>query len=140
MREVDEALARAYAQRDKGDPPQGVPPAPHWPAQSRSHTPASRARSRRPRTGRVPAPATAGPPDRSAELQWPALVLTLEREWGERFERMAELLIEVPAAAEPAGHPLHQLPSRRGPDDPGADPGPRAVRAIPAAPCWSTPT
>ena len=32
MREVDEALARAYAQRDQGDPPQGVPPAPHWPA------------------------------------------------------------------------------------------------------------
>ncbi len=34
MREVDEALARAYAQREPGDPPQGVPPAPHWPARA----------------------------------------------------------------------------------------------------------
>ena len=36
MREVDEALARAYAQREQSDPPQGVPPAPHWPARARS--------------------------------------------------------------------------------------------------------
>ena len=34
MREVDEALARAYAQREQSDPPQGVPPAPHWPARA----------------------------------------------------------------------------------------------------------
>ena len=31
MREVDEALARAYAQRAQSDLPQGVPPAPHLP-------------------------------------------------------------------------------------------------------------
>ena len=34
MREVDEALARAYAQHEQSDPPQGVPPAPHWPARA----------------------------------------------------------------------------------------------------------
>jgi Mrp family chromosome partitioning ATPase len=26
-------------------------------------------------------------------LQWPAIVVTLERDWGERFERMAQLLL-----------------------------------------------
>jgi Mrp family chromosome partitioning ATPase len=30
-----------------------------------------------------------------AELQWPAIVLTLERQCGDRFERMAELLIQT---------------------------------------------
>ncbi len=34
MREVDEALARAYAQHEQGNSPQGVPPAPHWPARA----------------------------------------------------------------------------------------------------------
>jgi Mrp family chromosome partitioning ATPase len=29
------------------------------------------------------------------ELQWPAVVLTLEREWTDRFERMAELLLQA---------------------------------------------
>ena len=33
----------------------------------------------------------------SVELQWPSLVLTLEREWGERFEKMARLLLDVQA-------------------------------------------
>ena len=32
MREVDEALARAFAERGQIDLPQGVPPAPHLPA------------------------------------------------------------------------------------------------------------
>ena len=31
--------------------------------------------------------------EKSVELQWPALVLTLERDWGARFERMAQLLV-----------------------------------------------
>jgi len=82
MREVDEALARGYAQRDQGDPPQGVPPAPHWAA------------PHRPARGLTPAPAPPPPGTGShGELQWPALVLTLEREWGERFERMGQLLL-----------------------------------------------
>jgi Mrp family chromosome partitioning ATPase len=29
------------------------------------------------------------------ELEWPSLVLALERDWGERFERMAELLLSA---------------------------------------------
>ncbi len=83
MREVDEVLARAYAQRDQGDPPQSVPPGPHWAASHRL------ARALNPPP--VPkAPPGAGP---IAELQWPALVLTLEREWGERFEKMGQLLL-----------------------------------------------
>jgi len=83
MREVDDALARAYAQRDQGDPPQGVPPAPHLPALDRP--------------ARILMPAPAPPPlfgsGPAVELQWPALVLTLEREWGERFERMGQILL-----------------------------------------------
>jgi protein-tyrosine kinase len=82
MREVDEALARAYAQRDQGDPPQGVPPAPHWAGPLRP------ARDQKPTL--APPPPGSGP---LGELQWPALVLTLEREWGERFERMGQLLL-----------------------------------------------
>ncbi|MGP0069245.1 MAG: CpsD/CapB family tyrosine-protein kinase [Isosphaeraceae bacterium] len=93
MREVDEALARAYAQREKGDSPQGVPPAPHWPAHvSRRGTPQDPAfGSGSIQAGPVASEAGPGP---VAELQWPSVVLTLEREWGDRFERMAEFLIQ----------------------------------------------
>jgi protein-tyrosine kinase len=84
MREVDEALARAYGQREQADTPQGVPPAPHWP--SRAHRP-------------QPSPPTAVPDETAVgstvELQWPALVLTLERQWGDRFEQMADRLLAV---------------------------------------------
>ena len=31
MREIDEALARAYAESNRAGVAQGVPPAPHWP-------------------------------------------------------------------------------------------------------------
>ena len=68
MREVDEALARAYAQRGQSDLPQGVPPAYHLPA-SALHL------------ASAPQPGT----ESTVELQWPALVLSLEREWGARF-------------------------------------------------------
>jgi protein-tyrosine kinase len=71
MREVDEALARAYAQRDQSD--LKVPPAPHLLARARHGT-----------TSDTP-PETIP----SVELQWPALVLSLERDWGARFDRMA---------------------------------------------------
>jgi len=81
MREVDEALARAYAQRDQADSPQGVPPAPHWPA-----------RAPRPKLAPAPTQPEAGS---TTELQWPAIVLTLERQWGERFEQMADRLLAV---------------------------------------------
>ncbi len=87
MREVDEVLARAYAHREKGDPPQGVPPAPHWPA----HVSHRGAPTESPET---PAFGSMTTPEPLAELQWPSVVLTLEREWGDRFERMAEFLIQ----------------------------------------------
>jgi Mrp family chromosome partitioning ATPase len=96
MKEVDEALAKVYAQRDKGDPARGVPPAPHWPAH---------VAPRAPRTGSdlVPDPASAPafapevdtmPSGLLAELQWPAVVLSLERDWGDRFDALADRLIE----------------------------------------------
>jgi protein-tyrosine kinase len=81
MREVDEALARAFAKREQSDPRTKVPPAPHWPV--RAHN-------------------TAFPPiqsldkeAQSVELHWPAVVLTLEREWGDRFEKLARLMRTV---------------------------------------------
>ena len=74
MREVDEALARAYAERGTSDQPQGVPPAHHL-------------------SVRALHAAAQVEIERSVELQWPALVLTLERDWGARFERMAQLLV-----------------------------------------------
>jgi len=83
MREVDEALARAYSQRDQGDPPQGVPPTPHWVALDQ---PACALK-------RVYIPAAPPGPGPLAELHWPPLVLALEREWGERFERMGQRLL-----------------------------------------------
>jgi protein-tyrosine kinase len=76
MREVDDALARAYAQRAQGDLPQGVPPAPHLRARTLHSAPELETAS-----------------ENSVELQWPPLVLSLERDWGVRFERMAQLLL-----------------------------------------------
>jgi protein-tyrosine kinase len=79
MREVDEALARAYAQREEGDLHKGVPPAPHWPARAKKPAPEPTVSRFEPRP--------------VAELQWPPIVLTLEREWGQRFQQMAQLLL-----------------------------------------------
>jgi protein-tyrosine kinase len=76
MREVDEALARAYAKRPHSDLPGGVPPAPHLPAHALHSAPDR------------PSGTTT-----SVELQWPSLVLSLERDWGARFDRMAHSLI-----------------------------------------------
>jgi Mrp family chromosome partitioning ATPase len=89
MREVDQALARAYAQRGAGEHG-GTPPAPHLV----------------PRPAEPPADPAGTPPhfrieaDHShaldlAALHWPATVRTLEREHGDRFARMAEFLIEA---------------------------------------------
>jgi Mrp family chromosome partitioning ATPase len=81
MREVDEALARVYAQRQQSDPPQGVPPAPHW-----------LARATRPTTDWSAFPTSES---RFVELDFPPIVLSLEREWGDRFEEMGRLLLDV---------------------------------------------
>jgi protein-tyrosine kinase len=64
MREVDQALARAYAQRITTEHA-GLPPAPHF---------------------TVPDPTT---------LSWPTTVRALEREHGARFDRLADVLVEV---------------------------------------------
>jgi protein-tyrosine kinase len=81
MREVDEALARAYAhtQRDKEDTSPGVPPPPHLPPS--------------PRKTAIAADWADPEPAQSAELEWPQVVLTLEREWRERFEKLARFLV-----------------------------------------------
>lgn len=93
MREVDEALARAYSQRERGEPARGVPPAPHWPSRgSAQDTPLVPGHAHAPDFGLGTEASPAGP---LAELQWPAVVLGLERDWGDRFERLAERLIEV---------------------------------------------
>ena len=97
MREVDEALARAFAHRGPVDLPEGVPPPPHW-APRPATTPAA------PNLP-VPSIAKAAKPSHastwegggrspSAELSWSPLVLALERQWGDRFERLADILIE----------------------------------------------
>lgn len=109
MREVDDALARAFAQRAQVDLPAGVPPSPHW--QSRpisAQTEHLKATESRRRGMLEPPAAPSGQARRlrlgeesetldeqpTAELTWSPLVLTLERDWGERFERLADVLIE----------------------------------------------
>ncbi|CAN5907175.1 hypothetical protein BH23PLA1_BH23PLA1_33650 [soil metagenome] len=78
MREVDQALARAYALQEPATSsprPKPVPPRPHFPVPGESS---------------VPLPVSTGP-----ELVWPAVVQALEREHGPRFEQMADALIEA---------------------------------------------
>jgi protein-tyrosine kinase len=71
MKDVDQALARAYARRGATNEAPAIPPAPHFVVGgSRDHTPA-------------------------LVIEWPATVLSLEREHGERFRRLADMLIEV---------------------------------------------
>lgn len=77
MREVDQALARAYAQRAGGAPASESPahalPAPHFPVEPRGDR-------------------AAGP---EAGLTWPPTVLALERSHGDRFAQLASTLAEV---------------------------------------------
>jgi Mrp family chromosome partitioning ATPase len=87
MREVDQALARIYSQRG-GAEHSAVPPAPHLP----SHAPGGRGLAK----DDVPygeSEADRGEAQAAELLQWPATVLTLEREFGDRFSRLADALI-----------------------------------------------
>ncbi len=78
MREVDQALARAYAQRGTTEHA-AVPPAPHVAA----------------RTPEVPpVPVQGGPARDPAAFHWPATVSTLERDYGDRFEQLADALLD----------------------------------------------
>ena len=113
MREVDEALRRAYAQQSTPAPSAGVPPTPHW--SSRTAEPETPSRSTRgswqavPSLGRMitrhrpedrgaaalPGEGLLADPVSSQELRWPAIVLMLETQWGQRFEQMADRLLEA---------------------------------------------
>jgi Mrp family chromosome partitioning ATPase len=73
MREVDQALARAYAQRGAAE--HGAVPAPHLAAK--------------------PLPGPDAPPADDVRLEWPATVRALERQFGERFARLADRLLEA---------------------------------------------
>lgn len=74
MQDVDRALARAFARRGASNEAPALPPAPHFVVE--------------PSREATPGPTGAG-------LDWPATVLTLEREHGERFRRLADALVEV---------------------------------------------
>lgn len=76
MREVDQALARAYPRR--GDV---VPPPPHLIV--RSTDPAHLGGPEAPEPRHPAAPV----------LEWPPVVLTLDRDFGDRFDLMAEALV-----------------------------------------------
>lgn len=71
MGDIDQALARAYSRRGPSEAT-SLPPAPHFSVE--------------------PAPRGGGP---SASLEWPATVRALEREHGERFDRLGDALIEA---------------------------------------------
>lgn len=76
MREVDEALARAFAQRAASEHP-SVPPPPHVAAaQPRQADPRIRGADRTP-----------------TSITWPRSVLNLEREYGDRFSSLADVLV-----------------------------------------------
>jgi protein-tyrosine kinase len=86
MREVDQALARAFAQRgvtERG----GVPPAPHL--ATRTVEPAAATDGLAPHFA---ADAKARAPRGGVTLHWPATIRTLERTYGERFARLADSL------------------------------------------------
>jgi protein-tyrosine kinase len=114
MREVDDALSRAYAQKGMAGSASVVPPTPHWPSRTSEQT-ASSPLSGEPRAARTVVAGggravtwhrhcdSAGEaarashsihPETIQELQWPEIVLVLEREWSHRFEQMTDRLIE----------------------------------------------
>ena len=92
----------------------GVPPTPHWSSripEQEATSPPSGSEARTARTasaggrtvtwhrpgesGGEPAAIQAIDPEAIQELQWPGIVLVLEREWSHRFEQMADRLIEA---------------------------------------------
>ena len=84
MRDVDQALARAYARRDRNpaEPRLSVPPPPHFTVEP------------------PPAPTELAELDpiaavASVRLEWPATVRTLERGHSGRFVALADALIEA---------------------------------------------
>ncbi len=95
MREVDDALRRAYAQRSQPGAASRVPPSPHW--TSRRSEPASTAPARFEPPSEspiaLPPPSPVAAADRGVALRWPEVVMVLEREWGDRFAALADRLL-----------------------------------------------
>ena len=90
MREVDQALARVYAQRTNAEHG-GVPPAPHL-----SPRPAEAKVAKVETDSHEPEASTSAARFvEASELQWPATVRTLERQYGDRFSHMADALIQA---------------------------------------------
>jgi Mrp family chromosome partitioning ATPase len=71
MGDIDQVLARAYARRGPAEPT-GTPPPPHFVVEDA-------------------APAVEG----VASLEWPPTVRALEREHGDRFDHLADALVEA---------------------------------------------
>ncbi len=72
MQEIDQALARAYPRRAAPNEATAVPPPPHFVVEPHRE-----------------------PADLATTLDWPATVMTLEREHGERFRKLADSLIQI---------------------------------------------
>ncbi len=114
MKEVDDALSRVYAQRTGTGSPAGMPPSPHRSGRVPEQEVPSSVSSQEPRPARTVLtrgrtvtwhhhgepniePVQADPAlehDSGEQLQWPGIVMVLERQWGHRFEQMADRLIE----------------------------------------------
>jgi protein-tyrosine kinase len=88
MREVDQALARAY-QRNVTERT-GVPPAPHLPSRAVEGLIGGDVL-----TPRIEVDGEGPPSSEPVRLIWPATVRALERQFGDRFERLADSLITV---------------------------------------------
>jgi protein-tyrosine kinase len=82
MRDIDQALARAFAHRGPVEP-SSVPPSPHLSNRTAGQAPHF-----------VVGSGGAPHPDFVA-IQWPAMIRALEREHGERFEKLADVIIEA---------------------------------------------
>jgi protein-tyrosine kinase len=119
MREADEALSRAYAKRGLSGSASSLPPTPHWARRNHDlpanppHDEACTSDSAAWEDTQPPmrllarvrgagGPTNAASPDSAIlepgavrDLRWPDTVLLLERDWGDRFEQMADRLVEV---------------------------------------------
>jgi protein-tyrosine kinase len=100
MGEVDEALRHAFAQRTASSQKDVVPPRPHGPStgpsQKAGHQAAvSRVDAIKTQTDPEHVPFDAFNSGACHELIWPEIVQVLEREWGQRFEQLADRLVEA---------------------------------------------
>jgi protein-tyrosine kinase len=82
MRDIDQALARAFAHRGPVEP-SSVPPSPHLSSRTAGQSPHF-------------VVGTGGAPQSDFNaLRWPATIRALEREHGDRFEKLADVIIEA---------------------------------------------